>query len=244
MISTESVWAAQHAEPQPCPRAVEHAWKLRNLVVTQNLGLAREVAHRWSGQCSEPYEDLYQIAVIGLIKAVERFDRNKGAAFSSLAVPYIEGEIKHFLRDHDWDGVGVSRRRIETASKVRRIRRRWVDRGRLDIDEGKVARSLGYSADQWREIEEETARKTVLSLEDAEWVTAEQPSDEDALRQELGEALQRLPNPFRVCLAEWGLANLSEEAIARAHGVSAEQVHAWIEEGLQRVRIQLNRRLG
>src|SRR5512141_377881 len=73
--------------------------RLRNQLVQINAGLVRKIAHRVSHQCSEPYEDLEQIGYIGLIRAIERFNPGQGCAFSSFAVPYIRGEMLHFLRD-------------------------------------------------------------------------------------------------------------------------------------------------
>ena len=72
---------------------------LRNRLVKLNAGLVRKIAHRVSHQCAEPYEDLEQIGFIGLIRAIERFNPTQGCAFSSFAVPYIRGEMLHFLRD-------------------------------------------------------------------------------------------------------------------------------------------------
>lgn len=70
----------------------------RNKFILKNLNLARKVAHTHSRKCWEPYEDLEQVAVIGLIKAADNFNPNLGA-FSSYAIPKIDGEIKHYLRD-------------------------------------------------------------------------------------------------------------------------------------------------
>ena len=61
--------------------------ELRNQLVECNLGLVRQVAHRISNQCSEPYEDLEQIGYLGLIRAIERFNPQQGCAFSSFAIP-------------------------------------------------------------------------------------------------------------------------------------------------------------
>ncbi|MEO1623321.1 MAG: sigma-70 family RNA polymerase sigma factor, partial [Cyanobacteria bacterium J06632_3] len=78
---------------------VDRSVKLRNQLVKLNAGLVRKIAHRVSHQCAEPYEDLEQIGYIGLIRSIERFDPGQGCAFSSFAVPYIRGEMLHFLRD-------------------------------------------------------------------------------------------------------------------------------------------------
>ena len=86
--------------------------KLRNQIVELNQGLVRQIAHRMQAQCSEPYEDLEQIGYLGLIQAIERFNPQQGWAFSSFAMPYIRGEILHYLRDR---------------GGIMRIPRRWQD---------------------------------------------------------------------------------------------------------------------
>jgi uncharacterized protein YjbI with pentapeptide repeats len=73
--------------------------QVRNQLAQLNAGLVRKIAYRISHQCSEPYENLEQIGYLGLIRAIERFDPSQGRTFSSFAVPYIRGEILHFLRD-------------------------------------------------------------------------------------------------------------------------------------------------
>lgn len=71
----------------------------RNLLVEANRNLARKEAHSIAACCNEPYEDLEQEAVLGLIRSVENFNPNKGVAFSSYAVPYIHGKLLQYLRD-------------------------------------------------------------------------------------------------------------------------------------------------
>ena len=71
----------------------------RNQLVQLNIGLVRKEVHHWLNQCTESYDDLLQVGCLGLIRAIERFDLSKGNAFSSFAVPYVRGEIQHYLRD-------------------------------------------------------------------------------------------------------------------------------------------------
>ena len=85
---------------------------LRNHLVKLNRGLVRQVAHRMSYQCSEPYEDLEQMGYLGLIQAIERFEPHQGCAFSSFAIPYIRGEMLHFLRN---------------KASIMKIPRRWQE---------------------------------------------------------------------------------------------------------------------
>src|SRR3954465_10663282 len=73
----------------------------RDELIRRCLPLARSLAGRYA-RVGESLEDLVQVANIGLIKAVDRFDPTRGIAFSSFAVPSILGELKRHFRDHGW----------------------------------------------------------------------------------------------------------------------------------------------
>lgn len=93
----------------------------REALVEKNLGLVHHIVRRFAGRGYE-LEDLFQIGVIGLIKAIDKFDLSLGVKFSTYAVPLITGEIKRFLRD---DGpIKVSRTIKENGMKVRAARQR------------------------------------------------------------------------------------------------------------------------
>jgi RNA polymerase sigma-B factor len=74
---------------------------LRAAIIEDHLPLARRVALRYAGG-SESLDDLFQVASLGLIKAVDRYDPARGTAFSSYAVPTMSGEVRRHLRDHSW----------------------------------------------------------------------------------------------------------------------------------------------
>ena len=117
----------------------------REVLIEKNLGLVHHIVKRFVGRGCDP-EDLFQIGVIGLMKAIDRFDLSLQVRFSTYAVPLITGEIKRFLRD---DGlVKVSRSIKENALKVR------VARGQL---QGELSREPTL---------QEIAARTRLSEED------------------------------------------------------------------------------
>lgn len=93
----------------------------REVLIEKNLGLVHSIVRRFLGRGAEP-EDLFQVGVIGLMKAVDKFDLTLGVRFSTYAVPMITGEIKRFLRD---DGlVKVSRTLKEQNYRVRAARQK------------------------------------------------------------------------------------------------------------------------
>jgi RNA polymerase sigma-B factor len=90
----------------------------RDMLIERFLPLARQLARRYQ-RPEEPFDDLFQVACLGLVKAIDRFDLEREVAFSSYAVPTILGEIKRYFRDRTWS-VRVPRDLQELALKVDR----------------------------------------------------------------------------------------------------------------------------
>jgi RNA polymerase sigma-B factor len=90
--------------------------QLRSDLVELHLPLAEYLARRF-GNRGEPHEDLVQVATIGLIKAIDRFDLERGVAFSTYATPTIVGEIKRHFRDRGWT-IRVPRRLQEIQAVI------------------------------------------------------------------------------------------------------------------------------
>jgi RNA polymerase sigma-B factor len=88
----------------------------RDMLVERFLPLARALARRYQGT-GEPFDDLFQVACLGLVKAIDRFDLSRDVAFSSYAVPTMLGEIRRYFRDRTWS-VRVPRGLQELALRV------------------------------------------------------------------------------------------------------------------------------
>ncbi len=138
--------------------------KLRNQLVELNAGLVRKVAHQVSKKCAEPYEDLEQIGYLGLIRAIERFDPQQGSAFSSFAIPYIRGEMLHYLRDKG-SMMRIPRRWQELYARGKKLRKDLIDKlGRLPRDI-EISKALGVSIQEWSECQLALQNRLPISLD-------------------------------------------------------------------------------
>ena len=219
---------------------------IRNQLVHLNFGLVRKEAHHWVNQCTESYEDLLQVGCIGLIRAIERFDTTKGSAFSSFAIPYIRGEIQHYLRDR---GCSV------------RIPRRWLALRQQSVDitqnlrvklnrqptDSEVAAALDISQAEWQEIKLAHQNREPLSLDtpvrDAEEGTTSlgelvpdpkyrsfQLAQEDQIR--LQQALANLEKRTRDVLEFVFLHDLTQKEVAERLDISVVTVSRRVKKGL------------
>lgn len=112
----------------------------REELVRRNLPLARRLAARYRNP-HEPYDDLVQVASLGLVKAVDRFDPDFGRPFSSFATPTILGELRRHFRDTGWSA-HVPRGAQELALRVQRIASEMTDRHGRSPTVTEIAREL------------------------------------------------------------------------------------------------------
>ncbi|EGX61491.1 RNA polymerase sigma factor sig8 [Streptomyces zinciresistens K42] len=96
----------------------EHQYA-RNTLIEMNMSLVRYAAGRFRSRGPEEMEDIVQVGMIGLIKAIDRFELSREVEFTSFAVPYIVGEMKRFFRDTSW-AVHVPRRLQEARVQLAR----------------------------------------------------------------------------------------------------------------------------
>jgi RNA polymerase sigma-B factor len=135
----------------------------REELVERFLPLARNLARRYAG-AREPFDDLLQVASLGLVKAIDRFDIDRGAAFSSFAVPTILGELKRYFRDLGWS-VHVPRGAQEQALKVQEAQERLTTKTGRPPSVNELAEYLELSIEDVLDAVETAAAHHSASLD-------------------------------------------------------------------------------
>ncbi|WP_324603580.1 MULTISPECIES: RNA polymerase sigma factor SigF [Pseudanabaena] len=220
--------------------------KLRNQLVNLNIGLVRREAYHWKNQCQESFEDLMQVGSIGLINAIERFDVSKGNAFSSFAVPYIKGEIQHYLRDKS-PTVRMPRAWLTTYNQgCKIIRTKRAETGREPSSQ-EVANYLGITVNEWYDIKLACQNRSPISLdtpidqsEDSSTSIGDLVTDhkyqsfqlaqEDNIR--LQQALDLLEDRTREVVEFVFLKEFTHREVAETLGISAVTVSRQLKKGL------------
>src|SRR5215203_4354246 len=137
--------------------------RARDELIERYMPLARSLALRYR-RASEPLDDLIQVASVGLVKAVDRWDPERGLAFSSYAVPTILGELRRYFRDSTWD-VRPARDLQELCLSVEEARESlWADLGRSPTV-GDIAARLRRSEEEVVEALQATEGRSVRSLD-------------------------------------------------------------------------------
>jgi RNA polymerase sigma-B factor len=227
--------------------------EIRNQIVQINFGLVRKEAFHWLNNCNENYEDLMQVGSLGLLRAVERFEIGKGSAFSSFAIPYIRGEIQHYLRD---------------KSSTVKIPRRWQELKQQSLDaiehfrnnynrqptDSETALFLEISLKEWQEIKLAYQNRDPISLdvpindgEDGNTPLSELVADpkyrsfqlaqEDQIR--LQSALAQLEDRTRNVLEFVFLHDMTQKETAEMMGISVVTVSRQVKKGLSMLKSSL-----
>ncbi len=123
--------------------------KSRQEQIESNLGLVHSCAQKFRNRGIE-YDDLFQTGCIGLMKAVDGFDKERGFAFSTYAVPVILGEIKRLFRDGG--AVKVSRALKEKARLVQKERELFIQRTGCEPTVGELSELMGLSSAEISEL--------------------------------------------------------------------------------------------
>lgn len=217
----------------------------RERLITRFLPLAESLARKFSRGKHD--DDLAQVAAFGLIKAIDRFDADRGIAFSSFAVPTIVGELKRYRRDHGW-AVKPPRSLMELALKLPQTTDQLHRSLGRSPTVAELAEALDVTSEQILEGMEASEATYASSLdapiggEDGDGSFLDSFGAEDERLQRADEMLTLLPSlksfppRERLILFLRFERDLTQSEIAREIGISQMHVSRLLRQSLVRLR--------
>ncbi len=219
----------------------------RDALVERYLPLARNLARRYV-RSSEPFEDLMQVASLGLVKALERFDPDRGHRFAAFAVPTILGELRRYFRDAAWS-VHVPRGAQERALEVEEAQQHLTNAtGRAPTVQD-IAQYLEMDLEDVLNAMQVAQAYSTLSLDAPRRATED---DQEAYGDTIGsdderfelieadvvvsEALRHLPSRERMILHLRFVEDLTQSEIATRVGLSQMQISRLLRRSLEQLR--------
>lgn len=220
----------------------------REELVRRYLPLARSLARRYS-RSSEPYEDLVQVASLALLKAIERFDPERGIDFRAFAIPTILGELKRYFRDAAW-AVHVPRSVQERALVVEEANERLTNQLGRPPSVREIAADLDLTNEDVLDGLKAAQAYDTLSLDESPG-SPSLDGDETTLGDTLGadderyeliesdvavaEAVQTLPERDRRILYLRFVKEMTQSEIAAQMGVSQMQISRLLQRSLSQL---------
>lgn len=192
----------------------------RDELVLSNMGLVKSIARRYAGR-GQDMDDLIQIGLIGLIKAIDRFDMSYEVQFSTYAVPLITGELRRFLRD---DGpIKVSRSLKAVYYKTEKYRNEVIKAYGREPTTAELCEALGESAEDFIMAMEAGADMTCID-EMREEMLGSDGGDEVIRHLYVTELLGRLSENERRIIFMRYFENKTQAQIGELFGMTQVQV--------------------
>ncbi|MFC7790900.1 RNA polymerase sigma factor SigF [Streptomyces cinereoruber] len=239
---------ALFVELRELPEGSPEKAELRNRLVRMHLPLVEHLARRFRNR-GEPLDDLTQVATIGLIKSVDRFDPERGVEFSTYATPTVVGEIKRHFRDKGW-AVRVPRRLQELRLSLTTATAELSQQHGRSPTVHELAERLGISEEEVLEGLESANAYSTLSL-DVPDTDDESPAVADTLgaedealegveyRESLKPLLEDLPPREKRILLLRFFGNMTQSQIAQEVGISQMHVSRLLARTLAQLREKL-----
>jgi RNA polymerase sigma-B factor len=223
----------------------------RRELIEQHMPLVRALARRYAGR-GEPLEDLVQVGSIGLIKAIDRFDVNRGVELTTYAIPTIVGELRRHFRDKSW-ALHVPRRLKELNLKLSRLMEDLTAQLGRSPTVAELAEAAGVEEEEVIDALESSHAYTSRSLsalsdEDSDldplqWLGAEEPAYDTAEdRHLLATGLAALDDRERRIVHLRFYEGLTQSQIAREVGISQMHVSRLLRRALEKMREELEAR--
>ncbi|MCF2526015.1 RNA polymerase sigma factor SigF [Yinghuangia soli] len=231
------------------PGTAQHSY-VRGLLVELNLPMVRHAAGRYRRR-GEPVEDIVQVGTIGLIKAIDRYEADRGSSFMAYAMPTIIGEIKRFFRDTSWS-VRVPRRLRELRTELLRATDELTATLGRTPTPRELAERIGITEEEVVEGLDACTVYTATSLDETAYGDAEgQETVGDRLgaedheldlveyREALRPLLAELPGRERAILVMRFYGNLTQAQIGERVGISQMHVSRLLARTLASLRERL-----
>jgi RNA polymerase sigma-B factor len=220
--------------------------RLRDELVELHLPLVEYLARRFRNR-GEPLDDLVQVATIGLIKSVDRFDLERGVEFSTYATPTIVGEIKRHFRDKGW-AIRVPRRLQELKLSLTKATSDLSQKNGRAPTVAELAQHLGLSEEEILEGLESANAYSAVSLDAPDGGDDDSPAVADSLgmvdealegveyRESLKPLLEKLPAREKKILMLRFFGGMTQSQIAGELGISQMHVSRLLARTLAQLR--------
>jgi RNA polymerase sigma-B factor len=220
--------------------------RVRDELVEMHLPLVEYLARRFRNR-GEPLDDLIQVATIGLIKSVDRFDLERGVEFSTYATPTIVGEIKRHFRDKGW-AIRVPRRLQELKLSLAKATSELSQKNGRAPTVAELAQHLGMSEEEVLEGLESANAYSAVSLDAPDTGDDDSPAVADSLgttddslegveyRESLKPLLEKLPPREKKILLLRFFGNMTQSQIAAELGISQMHVSRLLARTLAQLR--------
>ena len=221
----------------------------REQLIESHLNLVRFLASKFKNR-GEPLEDLVQVGSLGLIKAIDRFDPDRGLEFTTFATPTIMGEIKRHFRDKGWS-VRVPRRLQELSAKVNQVTDELTSELNRTPTVEEIAARLDTSVDEVLEAMESSSAYSSVPLEGGTTDDEDAPGiidrfateDEDLVssddRMVIEETIAGFSPREQDAIRMRFVEGLTQVEIADKLGISQVQVSRLLRRALKRVQERL-----
>lgn len=223
--------------------------KIKNLIVLAYMPLTKQIAHSLARRTNDPVEDITQVGLIGLIKAINNYKPEFGASFKTYATYFIVGEIRHYLRDKA-KLIKVPREIYELSYRINHFIQELTEKLGNPPTEEEIALEMNITTRQVQEAQTVERRTTAISTSDINYndddlpfsieekiptEDYEQAFDDFANKMVLKDALKILTDKEREIIEFNFFEGLSQAEIARELDMSKMQVSRAIKKALKKM---------
>ena len=221
-------------------------------LITDHIDLVKRIAYHLIARLPAHTEidDLMQSGLMGLLEAAKNYDPSRGASFATFAGIRIRGAMLDEVRRHDWTPRSVHQKHRHVSDAIRAIE---AETGR-HAKSSEIAARLNISLDDYHKILHDSAGCKLFSLDEAidettqtkqvldeNGISPDEAFSEDQFREELANALRRLPEREQMVLSLYYERELNLKEIGEVLGVSESRVCQLNGQALARLRVSINR---